>query len=130
MPKIKYSADGIKPNGAYSHAVESNGLIYFSGQTPVDPTTGKLVTGTIGDQTKQSFQNLFSVLKITGLTREDVIKVNVYLTDMKNLKEMNEIYEDQFEEPYPARTTIGVKELPREALIEIEMIAIRKNENN
>ena len=128
MPRIKYIAEGITPNGAYSHAVESNGLIYFSGQTPIDPTTGKLVTGTIRDQTKQSFKNLFSVLKSTGLTCEDVIKVNVYLTDMKNLKEMNEIYEDQFEEPYPARTTIGVKELPREALIEIEMIAIRKKE--
>ena len=126
MTKIKYSAEGITPNGAYSHAVESNGKIYFSGQTPIDPITGNLVAGNIRDQTTQSFKNLFSVLKITGLTRDDVIKVNVYLTDMKNLKEMNEVYEDQFEEPYPARTTIGVKELPRESLIEIEMIAIRK----
>ena len=126
MNKIKYIAEGIKPNGAYSHAIESNGIICFSGQTPIDPETGNLVAENIRDQTKQSFRNLFSVLKSAGLSREDVIKVNVYLTDMKNLKEMNEIYEEQFEEPYPARTTIGVKELPREALIEIEMIAIRK----
>lgn len=126
MTRIKYTAEGIKPNGAYSHALESNGIVYFSGQTPVDPNTNNLVDGTIRDQAKQSFKNLFSVLRSAGLSPEEVIKVNVYLTDMKNLKEMNEIYEEQFEEPYPARTTIGVKELPREALIEIEMIAIRK----
>lgn len=126
MDKIKYCAEGITPNGAYSHAVELNGILYFSGQTRIDPTTGKIVTGLISNQTKQSFMNLFSVLKSSGLTREDVIKVNVYLTDMKNLKEMNEVYKDQFNEPYPARTTVGVKELPLEALVEIEMIAIRK----
>ena len=127
MPRKAITANGAISVGPYSHAIDSDGLVYFSGQTPIDPKTGSLINDNIKDQTKQSFVNLFNVLASAGLTSDDVIKVNVYLTDMKNFKEMNEIYAGQFNSPYPARTTIGVKELPLNALVEIEMIARRKN---
>ena len=127
MPRKEITANGAISVGPYSHAIDSDGLVYFSGQTPIDPKTGSLINDNIKDQTKQSFVNLFNVLASAGLTSDDVIKVNVYLTDMKNFKEMNEIYAGQFNSPYPARTTIGVKELPLNALVEIEMIARRKN---
>jgi 2-iminobutanoate/2-iminopropanoate deaminase len=126
MPRKEFSAEGTTTLGPYSRAVESEGIIYFSGQTPVDQSTGKLVNDNIKDQTNQCFQNLFATLKSTGLTEKDIVKVNVYITDMKNFTAMNEVYKDKFTLPYPARTTIGVKELPLNALIEIEMIAIRK----
>ena len=127
MPRKAITANGAISVGPYSHAIDSDGLVYFSGQTPIDPMTGSLISDDIKDQTKQSFVNLFNVLASAGLTSDDVIKVNVYLTDMKNFKEMNEIYAGQFSTPYPARTTIGVKELPLNALVEIEMIARKKN---
>lgn len=120
------TTDGAISVGPYSQAVDSEGIVYFSGQTPLDPETGLIVSGTIKDQTKQSFKNLFNVLKTAGLTSDDVIKVNVYLTDMKNFKEMNEVYAEQFGTPYPARTTIGINELPLGALVEIEMIARKR----
>ena len=123
------TADGAISVGPYSHAIDSDGIIYFSGQTPLDPKTGSLVSGNIKEQTRQSFANLFNVLKSAGLSSDDVIKVNVYLTDMKNFKEMNEVYAEQFCTPYPARTTIGVNELPLGALVEIEMIG-RKRQTN
>jgi 2-iminobutanoate/2-iminopropanoate deaminase len=126
MSRKGFNATGAKTLGPYSRAVESEGIVYFSGQTPVDQNTGMLVSNTISDQTKQCFKNLFTVMESTGLKEEDIVKVNVYLTDMKNFAGMNEEYSKQFSTPYPARTTIGVKELPLGALIEIEMIGIRK----
>jgi 2-iminobutanoate/2-iminopropanoate deaminase len=125
MKRLTHTDKNAVSIGPYSHAVESSGLIYFSGQTPIDSTTGKLISNDITEQTRQSFSNLFSVLKSTGLSSDNVIKVNVYLTDMSNFQKMNDVYKTQFNEPYPARTTIGVNELPLGALIEIEMIASR-----
>ena len=112
--------------GPYSHGIDSEGLIFLSGQAAVDPATGKLIDGDIKAQTQQSFDNLFEVLGTAGLTPNDVQKVNVFLTDMNNFSAMNEVYKKQFSEPFPARTTIGVASLPLGAIIEIEMIA-RKN---
>lgn len=126
MSRKTFTAEGAVSVGPYSHAVESDGFVYFSGQTPMDSNTGKIVDGDITAQTEQSFVNLFAVLKAADLTSDDVIKVNVFLTDMSNFKSMNAIYAKKFNSPYPARTTIGVKELPLGALIEIEMIARRK----
>lgn len=123
MPRKAFTADGAVSVGPYSHAVESGDLVYLSGQTPIDAETGKLVEGDITAQTEQSFKNLFNVLRSAGLTPDDVIKVNVFLTDMSNFQVMNRVYAQQFSAPYPARTTIGVKELPLGAQIEIEMIA-------
>lgn len=111
--------------GAYSHAIDSEGLIYFSGQSPVTKETGKLAEGGIKEQTEQCFKNLFAVLDAAGLKTDDVQKVNVYLTDMENFAAMNEVYKQQFHTPFPARTTVGVASLPLNALVEIEMIARR-----
>jgi len=126
MSRKVFSAEGAVSVGPYSQAVDAGDFVYFSGQTPLDSNTGKIINGNISAQTEQTFMNLFNVLKSAGLTSDDVIKVNVFLTDMNNFKNMNEIYSKKFNSPYPARTTIGVKELPLGALIEIEMIAKRK----
>lgn len=123
MARKAFSAEGAISVGPYSHAVKAGETVYLSGQTPIDSATGKLAEGGIKAQTEQCFKNLFNVLKAAGLTPDDVQKVNVYLTDMKNFSEMNEVYEKQFMAPYPARTTIGVAALPLGADIEIEMIA-------
>lgn len=117
------NAAGAAAVGPYSHAVEANGFLYLSGQTPLDPATGQLVPGDVGAQTAQCLKNLFAVLDSAGLTPDDVIKVHVYLTNMDDFQAMNAVYAKQFSEPYPARTTIGVVSLPLNATIEIAMIA-------
>lgn len=117
----------ISPNaptaGPYSHGVWSGNHFYLSGQAAVDPATGKLVEGDVSAQTEQCFRNLFTVLAAAGLTPQNVIKVNVYLVDMNDFGAMNAIYAQQFEKPYPARTTVGVAALPLGARVEIEMFA-------
>lgn len=112
-----------KAIGPYSQAVWSGDRLFCSGQTPIDPTTGKLVSGTINEQTKQAFANLAAVLTSAGLTMDNVIKVNVYLTSMANFAGMNEVYASVFTAPYPARTTVAVAELPLNAQVEIELVA-------
>lgn len=112
--------------GPYSHAVWSGKRLYLSGQTPLDPATGQLAEGDIGAQTEQCFKNLFSVLAAAGLGPKNVIKANVYMTNLADFAAMNAVYETMFEKPYPARTTIGVAGLPRGAQIEIELVAYGK----
>jgi len=121
--KTVISQDAPKAIGPYAHAVWAGDLLYCSGQTPIDPLTGKLVTGGITEQTQQAFNNLETVLSSAGLTTEDVIKVNVYLTSMANFAGMNQVYQQRFAAPYPARTTVAVTDLPLQALVEIEWIA-------
>ncbi len=123
MPRIEISSPTAAKVGPYSHAVRSGDLVILSGQTPLDPATGKLVEGDIQAQTEQCFKNLSGVLNAAGLSFEHVIKVNVYLTNMADFSDMNAVYARQFQEPYPARTTIGVAALPLGARVEIEMIA-------
>jgi 2-iminobutanoate/2-iminopropanoate deaminase len=113
--------------GPYSVAVRANGFVYLSGQTPMDPSTGKLAEGGIDGQTRQCFANLKAVLEAAGLGLGDVVKVNVYLADMADFAAMNAIYETQFAPPHPARTTIGVAALPFGARVEIEMVAAERN---
>lgn len=125
MPRKAFSSPTATAVGPYSHAIEAGEFVYLSGQTPLDPATGKLAEGDVGVQAAQCFHNLFGVLAAAGCTPDDVIKVNVYLTDMKDFQAMNAVYEQQFGQPYPARTTIGVAALPLGARIEIEMIARR-----
>ncbi|MBB2482088.1 RidA family protein [Bacillus sp. APMAM] len=120
-----YDAKGAVTSGPYSHAVEAGGTVYLSGQTPINPATGEMINGDIGEQTRQCFRNLFAVLAAAELNPDHVVKVNVYLTDMKNFSAMNEVYETQFAKPFPARTTVAVLELPLGAEVEIEMIAKR-----
>lgn len=124
MSRKMIEAAGATAIGPYSHAVDMDGVIYLSGQTPILPGGG-LAEG-IANQTQQCFDNLFAVLDAAGLTPDDVQKVNVYLTDMKNFPEMNEVYAKQFSKPYPARTTVAVAGLPLGADVEIEMIAKRR----
>lgn len=126
MTRKAIMANNLGTAGPYSHAVDADGLIFLSGQTPKDPATGKIITGGITEQTRQSFANLFAVLKAAGLEPDDVQKVNVYLTSMDDFAAMNEVYKKQFTTPYPARTTIGVASLPENAKIEIELIVKRK----
>jgi len=126
MSRKAFNAPGAVAVGPYSHSIESGEFLFLSGQTPIDSDTGKLAEGDISDQTEQCFANLFSVLQAAGLSSADVVKVNVFLTDMGNFSAMNAIYSTKFDTPYPARTTIGVAALPLGAQIEIEMIAKRK----
>jgi 2-iminobutanoate/2-iminopropanoate deaminase len=125
MTRKCFNSEGAVAVGPYSHAVEAGDLIFLSGQTPIDSQTQKLLKGDIADQTEQCFKNLFNVLEASGLTPEDVKKVNVFLTNMDDFAKMNEVYASRFSAPYPARTTIGVASLPMGARIEIEMIAKR-----
>ncbi|MET0498605.1 MAG: Rid family detoxifying hydrolase [Steroidobacteraceae bacterium] len=123
MTRVAITAPGAATVGPYSHAVEGAGLLFLSGQTPVDPATGELVTGSLGEQTAQCFRNLNAVLEAAGLTLDDVVNVQVYLTDMNDFAAMNAVYSQQFGKPFPARTTIGVASLPLGASIEIGMTA-------
>lgn len=118
------SADGVAI-GPYSHAIDTGHLVFLSGQTPLDPATGELVSGSIEAQTRRCLDNLQAVLTAGGLTLDDVVKCNVFLTDMGDFAEMNAAYASYFTEPYPARTTVAVAGLPRDARVEIEMVALR-----
>lgn len=109
--------------GPYSHAIDDGTHVFCSGQTPIDPETGALKEGGVGDQTHQCFDNLFAVLADGGLGSDDVVKVNVYLTDMADFEEMNAAYVTRFQAPPPARTTVGVAGLPMNARVEIELVA-------
>jgi 2-iminobutanoate/2-iminopropanoate deaminase len=127
MTRKAYNANGVAASGPYSHAVDAGDLVYFSGQTAMNSVSEDKKAGDIGEQTKQCFINLFEALKAADLSPDDVIKVNVYLTDMSNFSAMNEVYATQFSKPYPARTCVAVLGLPLGAAVEIEMIAKRPN---
>ena len=111
--------------GPYSAAIWAGDLLYLSGQTPIDPKTGELINGDVTAQTHRVFDNLEAVLGDAGLSLDNVIKCNVYLTDMASFAAMNAAYAERFAKPYPARTTVAVRALPRDAMVEIEMVARR-----
>jgi len=124
MPRKNVSSPNApQAIGPYSQAVWSGNRLYCSGQTPIDPATGKLVPGGIEEQTERAFDNLETVLMAAGLGMDAVIKVNVYLTSMSNFAGMNTVYARRFSAPYPARTTVAVAGLPLDASVEIELIA-------
>ena len=125
MSRKSFTAAGATAVGPYSHAVEAGDLVYLSGQTPLDSATGKLVEGDIAAQTEQCFKNLLAVLASAGLSEADVVKANVFLTDMGNFAAMNQVYATKFSAPYPARSTVAVAGLPLGAQVEIELIARR-----
>jgi 2-iminobutanoate/2-iminopropanoate deaminase len=115
--------------GPYSHGVVGRSdLLFLSGQTPIDPATGRLIEGDAAAQTKQCLANLRHVLEAADLDFDAVVKVNVFLTDMADFAAMNAVYERHFRPPYPARSTIGVAALPLGASVEIEMIAAMPRE--
>lgn len=120
---IIHSDHAPKAIGPYSQAVRSGNTLYLSGQTPLDAATGVLVAGDITAQARQVFENLKAVLAAAGASFDDVVRVGIYLTDLGNFTAVNEVMKQYFHEPYPARSTIGVAALPRDAQVEIDMIA-------
>lgn len=120
------AADAPKAIGPYSQAVWNGSELFCSGQTPIDPATGKLVDGDVRAQTHRVFDNLAAVLAAAGLTLDDAIKCNVYLVDMQDFAAMNAAYESRFSAPYPARTTVAVAGLPLGARVEIELVARKR----
>ena len=111
--------------GPYSQAIEANGMIFDSGQIPIDPATGQFVEGGIQEQTRQALTNARNILQAAGTDMENVIKTTVYLSDIHNFAAMNEVYAQFFTEPFPARSAVAVKDLPKGALVEIEVLAIK-----
>jgi 2-iminobutanoate/2-iminopropanoate deaminase len=106
--------------GPYSHAVKSNGLVFLSGQTPIDPATGQLVEGSIGDKTRRCLDNLAIVAAASGASLEDAVRMGIYVTDISVFKDVNEAYGSYFASDPPARSTIGVAALPLGAEVEID----------
>lgn len=115
-----------KAIGPYSVYREANGLIFLSGQLPINPNTGELVKDDIKEQTKQALENVKAVLDESGLNLSSVIKTTCFLADINDFTAFNEIYAEFFTSPYPARSAFAVKDLPKGAKIEIEVIAIKK----
>ena len=126
MARKVYNSKRASSSGPYSHAVDAGDYVFLSGQTSRNTVGEGRKATSIAEQTEQCFNNLFDVLKSANLTSDDVIKVNVFLTSMKHFSDMNQVYEKQFSQPYPARTTVAVLELPLDADVEIEIIAKRK----
>jgi 2-iminobutanoate/2-iminopropanoate deaminase len=117
------SPDAPKAIGPYSQAVRAGQLLFLSGQVPLDPATGQMVTGDIAAETRRVFENLAAVLKAGGRSFADVVRTTVYLADMNDFAAMNEVYGQYFSEPFPARATVQVARLPKDARVEIDLIA-------
>ena len=111
--------------GPYSQAIEVNGFVFASGQIPINPATGDFVEGGIKEQTKQALTNASNILKEAGTDLSHVVKTTVYMADMGDFAAMNEIYAQFFNEPYPARSAVAVKALPKGALVEVEVLAAK-----
>ena len=123
MKKEIKTAKAPSAIGPYSQAIQIGGLVYTSGQIPIDPSTGSFVEGGIKEQTRQALENVKSILEEAGMTMGDVVKTTIFMADMNDFAEMNVVYATFFTEPYPARSAVAVKTLPKGALVEIEVIA-------
>lgn len=110
--------------GPYSQAIDTGSFVFISGQIPVNPATGEIPEG-ITEQTRQSLENVKAILAEAGLTMDNVVKTTVFLSDMANFAPMNEVYAAAFNAPYPARSAVAVRTLPKDVLVEIEVIALR-----
>lgn len=124
MKKVISTTAAPKAIGPYSQAIEAGGMIFLSGQLPIDPATGTMPEG-IEAQTRQSFANIKAILAEAGCTVDHIVKTTVYLVDMSLFAPMNEVYAQQFSGAFPARSAFAVKELPKQALVEIEVIAVK-----
>ena len=111
--------------GPYSQAIEANGFIYLSGQLPINPATGAFPEGGIKEQTRQSLLNAQAILKEAGADLSNAVKTTVLLADIADFGAMNEVYAEFFSAPYPGRSAFAVRDLPKGALVEIEMIAAK-----
>ena len=123
MKQAVSSPEAPKAIGPYSQAVRVGQLLFVSGQVPLDPATGEIVSGDIAAQTRRVFENLAAVLKAGGRSLNDVVRTTVFLADMNDFAEVNKVYGSYFSEPYPARATVQVARLPKDARVEIDVIA-------
>jgi 2-iminobutanoate/2-iminopropanoate deaminase len=115
--------DAPKAIGPYSHAIRTGQLLFISGQVPIDPATGSLVDGDISAQTQRVMNNLDAVLKAGGLSFQHVVRTTIFLADINDFAAVNAVYGTFFSEPYPARATVQVSRLPKDARVEIDAIA-------
>ena len=125
MKTIIHTDKAPKAVGPYSQAVENNGMVFLSGQVPIDPATGKLVEGGIEEQTNQVLKNIEAILAEAGLTFANVVKTTCFLTNLSDFQTFNSIYATRFTEKQPARSTIEISKLPLGALVEVECIAVK-----
>jgi 2-iminobutanoate/2-iminopropanoate deaminase len=123
MKKVVFSENAPKAIGPYSQAIKANGFLFVSGQLPVVPATGELARGGIEAQTRQSMENLRTILAVEKITLAAVVKTTVYLKDMNDFAAMNGIYAGYFTQNCPARVCVQVSKLPKDALVEIELVA-------
>ena len=123
MKKIISTTKAPSAIGPYSQAIQVGNLIYTSGQIPINPATGSFVEGGIKEQTRQSLLNVKAILEEAGLTMGNIVKTTVFMADMNDFADMNAVYAEFFTEPYPARSAVAVKTLPKGALVEIEVVA-------
>ena len=123
MKKVIRTTKAPSAIGPYSQAIQVGNIIYTSGQIPIDPATGSFVEGGIKEQTRQSLLNVKAILEEAGLTMGNVVKTTVFMADMNDFADMNTVYAEFFAEPYPARSAVAVKTLPKGALVEIEVVA-------
>ena len=125
MNKPVSTASAPAAIGPYSQAVVAGNMLFVSGQLPIDPATGNFAEGGIKELTTQSLQNLFAIVAEAGFLPSDIVKTTVFLADMADFAEMNEVYAQFFSAPFPARSAVAVKTLPKGARVEIECIAAR-----
>lgn len=123
--KVIHTENAPKAIGPYSQAIEAGGMIFASGQIPIDPATGNFVEGGIKEQTRMSLTNAQNILREAGTDLAHVVKTTVFLSDMDNFVAMNEVYAEFFSQPFPARSAVAVKTLPKGALVEVECIAVK-----
>jgi len=119
-----FTADAPKPIGTYSQALRANNMVFLAAQAPIHPQTMEVVRDDIAGQIRQVLENLSAVAKASGGSLADAVKVTVYLTDLANFPLVNEAMKSYFKEPYPARASVGVKELPRQTAVAIEAILV------
>lgn len=124
MKKVIATTHAPAAIGPYSQAVLAGNMLFASGQLGIDPTTGNFVEGGVKEQTSQAFKNVHAILSEAGYSIDDVVKTTVFLADMGDFAVMNEVYASQFEGTFPARSAVAVKTLPKNGLVEIEVIAI------
>lgn len=125
MNKAINTEKAPKAIGPYSQAIEAGGMVFASGQLPIDPATGEFAVGGVKEQTRQSLNNAKHILEEAGTDLAHVVKTTVFLSDMADFAAMNEVYSEFFSQPFPARSAVAVKTLPKNALVEVECIAVK-----
>ena len=126
MKKVISTSNAPAAIGPYSQAIQVGNMLFMSGQLGIDPSTGAFAEGGVTEQTIQSFKNMNAILTEAGYTMNDVVKTTVFLADMNDFAAMNTVYASQFEGSFPARSAVAVKTLPKNGLVEIEVIAVKE----